>query len=112
MSKFKEYLLLNGDALALWLNDVVRPVDARSICHSESCSEILKGVITERGFRNLTEDDCIILFKDFIEPVTYKDIDLMSKDPFYSEVHNSCGELWIGLPRGMVNYIYGNAETY
>lgn len=112
MNKFKDYLLLNGNSLIFWLRDVMAPTETKRVCTSFSCAELLKRVITEGDFASLTEEECIILFKDFIEPVTYKDIDLMSIDPFYSEVHNSCGKLWLDLPKGMVDFIYGNAKTY
>ncbi len=49
-----------------------------------------------------------MVLKEFIEPVTYKDIDLVSIDSFYADVHNCCGKLWMELPPAIKNKIYGN----
>lgn len=109
MGNFKEYLLSNGNSLVFWIRDVMAPNETRPVCFTVECSDILGRVISEGSFESLTEDECIVLIKEFIEPVTFKDIDIVSIDPFYFNIHNCCGELWLSLPSKLKSIIRGNA---
>jgi len=109
MDNFKKYLIENGNSLLFWLNDVMGQNETNRVCTSLESSVILKKVLKDKSFQNLNEEECRILIKDFIEPVTYKDIDIVSIDPYYGDVHNSCGKLWLELPSKLKNIIYGNA---
>lgn len=105
---FKDYLVKNGIMLIVYLQDVMVDSDLSKVCYSVQCEKVLEKIIKYGTYEGLTEEECVLLFKDFIEPVTYKDIDICSVDPWYVEVHNQCGNLFTNMPRDMVNTIYGN----
>lgn len=106
----KKYLVKNGSNLLFWMRDVMDEKAIRNLPVSEKCANILSTAVTNKSFEGITEVEAEVVLKEFIEPVTYKDIDLLSIDPFYVEVYNCCGKLWMGLPSDIKNKIYGNKQ--
>lgn len=106
----RKYLIENGNNLLDFMYDVMDENDIKKLPISEKCATILNTSVKNKSFKDITEEDAEIIIKEFIEPVTYKDIDLLSMDSFYGEVHNCCGKLWLGLPANMKSKIYNNCH--
>lgn len=104
----KKYLEENGASLLFWMRDVMDENAIRSLPVSDNCASILSAAVANKSFEGITEVEAEVVLKEFIEPVTYKDIDLLSIDSFYADVHNCCGKLWMELPSAIKNKIYGN----
>lgn len=94
----KNYLIENGKMLLMWVNDVMDNKDIHNLPISKRCADVLADAAWVNSFENISESDAIMLFKEFIEPVTFGDIDIRKIDPFYVEVYNECGRLWLSLP--------------
>lgn len=104
----KKYLEENGSNLLFWMRDVMDENAIRSLPISNNCASILSVAVANQSFEGITEVEAEVVLKEFIEPVTYKDIDLVSIDSFYADVHNCCGKLWMELSPEFKNKIYGN----
>lgn len=104
----KKYLVENGANLLFWMRDVMDENALKRLPVSDNCVRILSVAVIHKSFESITEEEAEVVLKEFVEPVTYKDIDLMSMDPFYADVHNCCGKLWMELPSAIKNKIYGN----
>lgn len=105
---FKEYLVENGSNLIFWMCDVLSPDNTTDVCTSNKCAEVLADIIIHKSFECISEEQSELVFKDFIEPVTYKDIDIVAKDAFYTDVYNECVKLWSSAPPEIRNTVYGN----
>lgn len=106
--QMKKYLEENGSSLLFWMRDVMDENAIRNLPVSDNCANILSTAVANKSFEAITEVEAEVVLKEFVEPVTYKDIDLLRIDPFYADVHNCCGKLWMELPSAIKNKIYGN----
>lgn len=104
----KEYLVANGNNLLLCLQNFVSIEASKDICASLQCANVLANVIQDNSFEYITEEEAILLCKDFLDAVTYKDIDIMAKGPFYDKVYNACGMLWNFAPSKIRRAVYEN----
>lgn len=105
---FLEELEKSGKGLALFLNDVVYPELLTRIPVEESVKVILQKIIKDISFVNVTEDEAQVLYRKFIEPVTYRDIDLGTIDPFLYTVVESCQIIWKNSSDELKRAIYHN----
>lgn len=105
---FLEELEKNGKSLAVFLNDVVYPELLAKIPVEESVKVILQKLIKDVSFANVTEEEAKALYKKFIEPVAYKDIDLCALDPFFFSVVESCQIIWKNSPDELKKVVYNN----
>lgn len=104
----KEYLIENGNNLLFWMKDVLSVENTKDVCTSARCADVLAKVIQNNSFECISEEEGQLLCKDFLDPVTFKDIDIVAKDSFYIEVFNESGKLWTSAPSKIRNAVYGN----
>ena len=105
---FLEELEKSGKGLALFLNDVVYPELLTRIPVEESVKVILQKLIKDISFANVTDDEAQVLYRKFIEPVTYKDIDLCTIDPFLYTVVESCQIIWKNSSDELKRLVYNH----
>lgn len=106
--QMRKYLEENGLSLLFWMRDVMDGNVIRNLPVSDNCANILSTAVANKSFEGITEVEAEVVLKEFVEPVTYKDIDLLSIDTFYADVHNCCVKLWEELPHALKNKIYRN----
>ena len=105
---FKEFYEQNGSNLIFWMRDVMTEEEIEKLPVGRNITELLVHAFTAGNFNAFYEEECLLLTKEFVEPVAHRDIEIDKIDVFYSSVCEACQTLWENMPQRMRNIVYGN----
>lgn len=105
---FKEFYEQHGRNLIFEIKDVMGEESIKALPFEKNITDLLVRAFQDDSFNTFTEEECILITKEFVEPVAYKDIDIEKYDVFYSSVRVGCQMLWQKMPHRMHNIVYGN----
>ncbi len=96
----QKFLKTKGTLLVKEIIDDITVEDLRdndtllNMNNSTVLVKVLSNCIESKGFKNITEEEASIFFKDFIEPLAFDEVKIDTKDFCYIVFSNTAKLVW------------------
>lgn len=106
VTTYKEIMMEYGGYLIYEMKDVMNEEMVKSLPLIPKCTDLLVRAFNTGNFNDFTEEECIYILKEFVEPVGHRDYDIEKIDVFYNGVVIACLTLWERIPLTLRNRLY------
>ena len=106
VTTYKEIMMEHGGYLIYEMKDVMNEEMVKRLPLIPKCTDLLVRAFNAGNFNDFTEEECIYILKEFVEPVGHRDYDIEKIDVFYNGVVIACLTLWKKIPLNLRNRLY------